>query len=160
MPRFSLRALAAFIGIIAIYCAALVNASPMLARGAVLATVVILMLAIAAAVETRSAFWRMFAIWGCLYVLLAFCLPDSLAVRPLTEGLLAAAGKQFPQAIIIEALAPDPFATTATTRIDNHQFIRDFINIGQAGLTLLVAWLGGLIGLFMRARASRPALSH
>jgi hypothetical protein len=155
MPRFSLRALAAFIGLMAVYCAALVNASPMLACGAVLATVVILMLAIAAAVEGRSAFWRMFAIWGWLYFLLALCLSDS-PVRPLTESLLLSMAKTLPDATMAERIlipALDPTVREWGTRlVANQQFFRDFTSIGQSGLTLLVAWLGGLVGQFMRAR--------
>jgi hypothetical protein len=126
-----------------------------MAGGALLATVLVLMLSIVAAVEVKAArsFWRGFAICGWLYFLLAFSSLPYRAVANVPELALDKMARMMPGAMNRSVTGPSnrPGTVTAAT---NKPFIRDFITIGQAWLTLLLAALGGSVGQFIRSKSN------
>lgn len=130
--RFSLRALAGFVALVAVYCAALVNASELMSGVALLFAVLLLSLAVVAAIESqgsRRAYWRGFAISGFLYMVLSFGpVPDR-------AQLLAAENVLFRVAEVLPGATPT----------------WEFVRVGQAGVILLFALAGGLVGKWAHA---------
>jgi hypothetical protein len=153
--RFSLRTLAIVVAFLSACLAALVYASPVMAGGALLATLLVLMLSLVAAVEAKAerSFWRGFAICGWLYFLLAFSsLPYRVAVNA-PELALEKLAQTMPGVTNRNLHTPSNTTGMMTTTI-NKPFIRDFVTIGQAWLTLLLAALGGSVGRFIHARSA------
>lgn len=163
MPRFSfsLQALAGFTAFIAAACAALIYASPWVASGAFLLSVVLLTIAILGAIEANSsarAFWRGFAICGWLYLILTAVPPDRIGGPLLTTSLLQMAAHTRPGATTTELrtyMTSSLRFKAVPYQVENSSFINNFIRVGHACLTVLVAFAGGLIAQFFRFNADR-----
>jgi hypothetical protein len=97
--RFSLLGLAGFVTAVAVACAALNYASPLVASAAVTAVLMMLTLATIMALvgARRCAFWAGFAVCGWVYLLVALG-PFSLSQPLLTSTLTQRAAKALPGA--------------------------------------------------------------
>jgi hypothetical protein len=112
MLRFSLLTLAALVAAVAVACAALINASPLIASLSWSATVLGLALAAVAAVlstSKRRGFWTGFAIVGWAFTILTISpLSGDLQSSLLTTALVQRAARAMPQAQEMAIFPPAP----------------------------------------------------
>ncbi len=154
---FSLQSLIGLVTVAAVGCGALVYASPWVARGACLLTIVLLMLSIIMAIEGKSysrVFWRGFAICEWAYFLITVAPPQRQPWMLPIASTLEDLSNKVPGVSTIDppSLQGDELRAW---RIERQRFQNSFIQIGHACFLLLFGFLGGLIAQLVRLRSDR-----
>jgi hypothetical protein len=182
MFRYSLAALLGLISVVALGCAALVQATHVWRQAAITLTVAALLFAPLAALFIRGrlrAFAAGFAVIGWLYFLLMFVpalgLREKLLTHTAVEGLwtvfhedqddvqavaFSPDGKLFVRESLGRVNSFDVRAwdsTTGTVFVSGQSSgIAAFTDIGHALWTLLLACIGGMAARYMAGNAEKP----
>jgi hypothetical protein len=154
---FSLRSLIGFVTVAAGGCAALVYASPWIARGVCLLTITLLMFSVIMAVEGKSygrVYWRGFAICGWAYFLITIATPQhQVWTLPVLETL-DDLSHRMPGVSTVDPSSLRGDELNAW-RMERQRFRNSFIQIGHASFLLIFAFLGGFAAQLLRLRSDR-----
>jgi hypothetical protein len=181
MFRYSLAALLGLVSVVALGCAALVQATHVGRQAAITLTVAALLLAPLAALFIRGRLRAVaagFAVVGWLYFLLTFVPALSLREKLLTHAAVESLWKVIHEDqadVKAVAFSPDGKwlvsesvglvtwfdvnATTGTAAITGQNSgIAAFADIGHALWTLLLACIGGMVARSMAGNAEKPTV--
>ena len=174
MFRYSLRALIGLVAVVAVGCAALMNANAWIANSAW--TLLLLLLALALGTSTHRGFWIGFAIFGWLYVML-ICGPFGLTDELLTTSLLRHTAStrasisgneqelrqryfQMQDGTSTSAQIHDALLRWRKIQLlSDSVFIDAFVRTGQAFWTLILGLSGGLFAHYLSARPAQTGSS-
>jgi hypothetical protein len=172
--QFSLRGLLVLVALTAIWCVAIINASPawvMTTRGSSLMTLLFAMLAIWYRRGQKRAFWAGYLHGGGFYTMLVFYAVGGLGLRPICDDADIPSGRL--AALLYNWLPEEsrrpyeeytPFPITRGRTLTglptraNESFIdpANFRYMFHSAFVLLAGYFGGLVGIWLYRTQDAP----